>query len=490
MPHHASDGIHDISQRSLSSSNYDGVAITPVSLKRHRYHHLNFSINYFHLSAIVGGSSILLCRTSNGVGGSSFSPFGAGASSSQPYYPISRTSIIMNNFSPWGNQNVAAFTIRHQRRSPSFKSRGRRTILYYSASSSEFPSQDYIEDPNIEWDDMASCSIRSNDFRRPNYKRLGVIPDSRRDNNMIITGNNNDGMFQNDDEWESYLDMDVGMDDGGETISIDDDKGAKVVVERIPRQQVESSNKVVTAGEGSGANHSLSRAGSMSNNRVSIPDIEGKTSHVIDLNATNQPFASVDDTRNNAHADEPPESQPFKPTSQSRRRITTDQINLLKSSISLVDVIESFNLAHFARSSSNSSTQSTTTATAKACCPFHDDHNPSMSIDNSRGLYKCFVCDVGGDVFNFIREYDYLDKAKKGQEKMGYMQAVEYVAREFGDTNLVSDWNFGSRAGSGNYEGMSDEAKENTRQREWKKERSVANGISFFNAALRFILTR
>jgi hypothetical protein len=42
---------------------------------------------------------------------------------------------------------------------------------------------------------------------------------------MIIPGNNNDGMFQNDDEWESCLDMDVGMDDGGETISIDDDEG-------------------------------------------------------------------------------------------------------------------------------------------------------------------------------------------------------------------------------------------------------------------------
>ena len=42
---------------------------------------------------------------------------------------------------------------------------------------------------------------------------------------MIIPGNNNDGMFQNDDEWESYLDMDAGMDDGGETISIDDDEG-------------------------------------------------------------------------------------------------------------------------------------------------------------------------------------------------------------------------------------------------------------------------
>ena len=57
------------------------------------------------------------------------------------------------------------------------------------------------------------------------------------------------------------------------------------------------------------------------------------------------------------------------------------------------------------------------------------------------------------------------------------MQAVEYVAREFGNADLVSDWNFGSRAGSGTYEGMSDEAKENIRQREWKRERLVSIGM-------------
>ena len=25
-------------------------------------------------------------------------------------------------------------------------------------------------------------------------------------------------------------------------------------------------------------------------------------------------------------------------------------------------------------------------------CPFHDDHNPSMSVSNEKGMYKCFVC--------------------------------------------------------------------------------------------------
>ena len=37
---------------------------------------------------------------------------------------------------------------------------------------------------------------------------------------------------------------------------------------------------------------------------------------------------------------------------------------------------------------------------AVACCPFHDDKHPSMSIDVKRGLWKCFVCDIGGTVID------------------------------------------------------------------------------------------
>ena len=30
-----------------------------------------------------------------------------------------------------------------------------------------------------------------------------------------------------------------------------------------------------------------------------------------------------------------------------------------------------------------------------ALCPFHDDHNPSMSINATKQIYKCFVCEIG-----------------------------------------------------------------------------------------------
>ena len=109
-----------------------------------------------------------------------------------------------------------------------------------------------------------------------------------------------------------------------------------------------------------------------------------------------------------------------------------------------------------------------------------------MNIDDTKGLYKCFSCGAGGDVFNFVREYDLLDYTTGGvsggfsageRKKMGYMAAVEYAAREFGDADLVKDWNyitggFGvGGSGSGEFEGMTEEAMEKIRVRERKKDR-------------------
>lgn len=37
-----------------------------------------------------------------------------------------------------------------------------------------------------------------------------------------------------------------------------------------------------------------------------------------------------------------------------------------------------------------------------ANCPWHDDRRPSLQIDPERQSFKCFVCDIGGDVFSFV----------------------------------------------------------------------------------------
>ena len=51
-------------------------------------------------------------------------------------------------------------------------------------------------------------------------------------------------------------------------------------------------------------------------------------------------------------------------------------------------------------------------------CPFHDDHSPSMYVNPTIGIYKCFACGAGGDVFKFVQEH----------EKIDFNAAVRWVA--------------------------------------------------------------
>jgi len=69
-----------------------------------------------------------------------------------------------------------------------------------------------------------------------------------------------------------------------------------------------------------------------------------------------------------------------------------------------------------------------------AICPFHDDHNPSMSISPEKQIYTCFVCGASGNVFNFVSNY----------EKIPFFAAVKKVAEQVGinidiNTNLKSN---------------------------------------------------
>ena len=50
-------------------------------------------------------------------------------------------------------------------------------------------------------------------------------------------------------------------------------------------------------------------------------------------------------------------------------------------------------------------------------CPFHEDKTPSLSVNQEKGLYKCFGCGKGGDVFTFVMQ-------KLG---LGFPKAVSYL---------------------------------------------------------------
>ena len=68
-----------------------------------------------------------------------------------------------------------------------------------------------------------------------------------------------------------------------------------------------------------------------------------------------------------------------------------------------------------------------------AICPFHDDHNPSMSISPEKQIYTCFVCGASGNVFNFVANY----------EKVSFASAVKKVAQKAGinlNINVKDDY--------------------------------------------------
>jgi DNA primase len=57
-----------------------------------------------------------------------------------------------------------------------------------------------------------------------------------------------------------------------------------------------------------------------------------------------------------------------------------------------------------------------------AVCPFHSDTRPSMHISSAKGIYKCFSCGAGGDVFKFWQDYyqkDFKETLKDLAEKYG-----------------------------------------------------------------------
>lgn len=42
-------------------------------------------------------------------------------------------------------------------------------------------------------------------------------------------------------------------------------------------------------------------------------------------------------------------------------------------------------------------------------CPWHDDSRPSLQVHPERQSWKCWVCNIGGDCFNFVMQWDGVD---------------------------------------------------------------------------------
>jgi DNA primase len=54
-------------------------------------------------------------------------------------------------------------------------------------------------------------------------------------------------------------------------------------------------------------------------------------------------------------------------------------------------------------------------------CPFHSERTPSFTVDPEKGLYHCFGCGAGGDIFTLVMEKEGLD----------FPSAIEFLAKKY-----------------------------------------------------------
>ncbi len=64
-------------------------------------------------------------------------------------------------------------------------------------------------------------------------------------------------------------------------------------------------------------------------------------------------------------------------------------------------------------------------------CPFHGEKTPSFSVTPDKGLFYCFGCQKGGNLFTFVME----------MEKMTFMEAAKHLADKAGVSLVVGEDN-------------------------------------------------
>ncbi len=90
--------------------------------------------------------------------------------------------------------------------------------------------------------------------------------------------------------------------------------------------------------------------------------------------------------------------------------ISEEELNRIKNEANIVDIIGSY------------ITLNKSGSDYVGMCPFHDDHSPSMHVSTKLNIFKCFVCNTGGNVFSFVQKF----------ENVSYPEAVKIVANKCG----------------------------------------------------------
>lgn len=87
-----------------------------------------------------------------------------------------------------------------------------------------------------------------------------------------------------------------------------------------------------------------------------------------------------------------------------------DEIEEIKHRIDIVELISSY------------LTVKKTGANFRAVCPFHQEKTPSFMISQDKQIFKCFGCQAGGDIFEFVMK----------MENLEFREALEMLAQRAG----------------------------------------------------------
>ena len=89
------------------------------------------------------------------------------------------------------------------------------------------------------------------------------------------------------------------------------------------------------------------------------------------------------------------------------------EIEDIKKRVDIIDLLDSFGVKMKKTGGSTGSP----TARYMGLCPFHEDHNPSLSVDREKGLFNCFGCGESGTVVDVVMKL----------KNVGFRESMDYL---------------------------------------------------------------